>query len=464
MPAASAVTLNTASRQVSDGNSQGTILGVSATDKISFYGATPVTQPSGSSQAAVTRGQAAGMVATFSTTQSPASIATITSAEQALTVQSGTGGAFLLATGDVIVINKPTAQAGIGIGNLRFSAANSLGITFINPTAAALTPTGSELYSGVILRGIGSLSATLSPAAVLANTTVEQQFTVTGIRAGDLIQVSKPTSQAGIDITGVRAVATNVVGITFSNVTAATVTPTAAQSYTFVSLGGLDATSNNLMAQINIVSTLAAGVATVTTSEIAGLTITGLAATDSITGVSKDTQQAGLGIAGYRVSTANTLAIAWVNPTAATLTPTASHVYQVGILRPNPAAPLLNYTQTLTPTSVAANTTAEQTFTVTGLVALSPVWVNKPSAQPGLGIVGCRVSAASTLAITYMNTSGAAIVPAAEAYVIGNFQLPFNSADGVTMLQGVAPSTQGASVLGNSMRAAMVSLGLVAGA
>ena len=46
------------------------------------------------------------------------------------------------------------------------------------------------------------------------------------------------------------------------------------------------------------------------------------------------------------------------------------------------------YTQTLTPASVAANTTAEQTFTVTGLVLSSAAWVNKPSFTTGIGIVG----------------------------------------------------------------------------
>lgn len=39
-------------RQVSDGNSDGSSLGQSATDKISFYGATPVTQRTNTVQAA----------------------------------------------------------------------------------------------------------------------------------------------------------------------------------------------------------------------------------------------------------------------------------------------------------------------------------------------------------------------------------------------------------------------------
>lgn len=41
-------------RQLSDGNEAGQILGQSATDKIGFFGTTPVVQPSGAAQAALT--------------------------------------------------------------------------------------------------------------------------------------------------------------------------------------------------------------------------------------------------------------------------------------------------------------------------------------------------------------------------------------------------------------------------
>lgn len=67
----------------------------------------------------------------------------------------------------------------------------------------------------------------------------------------------------------------------------------------------------------------------------------------------------------------------------------------------------------LTPASVAANTTAEQTFTVKGLLPTDFVMVCKPTAQAGLGIVGVRVSAADTLAITFSNNTAAPIVPTA---------------------------------------------------
>ncbi len=74
---------------------------------------------------------------------------------------------------------------------------------------------------------------------------------------------------------------------------------------------------------------------------------------------------------------------------------------------------------TLSPASVANATAAEQTFTVQGLQANDLVTVNKPTAQAGLGIVGSRVSAANTLAITFMNATAATITPtASQVYLL----------------------------------------------
>lgn len=76
---------------------------------------------------------------------------------------------------------------------------------------------------------------------------------------------------------------------------------------------------------------------------------------------------------------------------------------------------------TLSPAQVAANTTAEQTFNVPGLRLSSDFIsaVSKPTAQAGLGIVGWRVSANDTLAITFSNNTGAGITPtASEDYLI----------------------------------------------
>lgn len=74
---------------------------------------------------------------------------------------------------------------------------------------------------------------------------------------------------------------------------------------------------------------------------------------------------------------------------------------------------------TLSPAAVSANTTAEQTFTVNGLLPGDMAVVTKPTAQAGLGIVGSRVSAANTLAITFSNNTGGSITPTTnEVYLV----------------------------------------------
>lgn len=74
-------------------------------------------------------------------------------------------------------------------------------------------------------------SLVLSPAAVVANTIVEQTFTLTGVRAGDIIFVNKPSAQSGLGIAGARSTAANTIGINFTNGTGSDITPTAAERY-----------------------------------------------------------------------------------------------------------------------------------------------------------------------------------------------------------------------------------------
>jgi hypothetical protein len=74
---------------------------------------------------------------------------------------------------------------------------------------------------------------------------------------------------------------------------------------------------------------------------------------------------------------------------------------------------------TLSPSAVSANTSAEETFSVNGLLVGDFVQVNKPTAQAGLAIVGQRVSANNTLAITFGNFTASPITPtASQAYTI----------------------------------------------
>lgn len=104
-------------------------------------------------------------------------------------------------------------------------------------------------------------------------------------------------------------------------------------------------------------------------------------------------------------------------------------------LTANPQSPVGNlikigsFPLTLSPTSVANATTAEQTFANTGIGLLTTdlVLVQKPTAQAGLFIGGSRVSASDTLAITFGNVTSATITPtASEVYTVGVFRVQPN--------------------------------------
>lgn len=75
------------------------------------------------------------------------------------------------------------------------------------------------------------VTTTLSPAAVSPNTSAEQTFTVKGLLVGDWVAVNKPTAQAGLSIVGTRVSAADTLAITFGNLTASSITPTASQEY-----------------------------------------------------------------------------------------------------------------------------------------------------------------------------------------------------------------------------------------
>lgn len=462
MPVVTPVTLDSPRvKQLSDGNLVGTVLGVSATDLIGFFGnAAPVPQPSGNAQALITRGLAAGTINYFGSSQTPISVGASATIEFSATVQAGTGIPNSPNTGDLIYVCKPSSQAGLTVGNARVKSQNVVGISLGNVTGTSIVPTASEVYSIIALRGMATIAAVLSPAAVAANTTAEQLFTVTGVRVGELVQVNKPTVQAGLEIVGCRVAANNQIGITFANYTTTAITPTAAESYTVFSLGGLDAVNNEVMLQGNL-NPISLGI-TLTAEQT--FTFATLEFGDTAIGVSKPTAQANLWVAQARISVPGTIGVTFGNIGVVSVTPTQGECYSIALRRMNPRAPVLIYSQALNPVSVAGNTSAEQTFTVTGLLVSSAVWVNKPSAQAGLGIGGVRVSAVNTLAINFVNTTGTTIQPTqGETYIIGNFQDAQPTA-GNSLTKAAVQVNQSQSVLSNAHRAALVNLGLESGA
>lgn len=105
------------------------------------------------------------------------------------------------------------------------------------PAAAVDTfPVANGSGSTVWKKRLFKATAAITPALVAANTTAEQTFAVAGIAVAtdSCIGVSKPAAQAGLGIVGWRVSADNTIAITFSNNTAAGITPTAAETYTFI--------------------------------------------------------------------------------------------------------------------------------------------------------------------------------------------------------------------------------------
>lgn len=99
-----------------------------------------------------------------------------------------------------------------------------------NNGPATTTQTPLSLTVGNVSQ-VYVLGVALTPAAVAANTTAEQTFTVTGLLVGDFVKVNKPTTQAGIGIANARVSAANTLALAFSNNTAGSLTPTAAEVY-----------------------------------------------------------------------------------------------------------------------------------------------------------------------------------------------------------------------------------------
>lgn len=76
---------------------------------------------------------------------SPALIVLNTSAEELFAVPG------VRADDMVLAVQKPTAQAGLGIVGYRVSSEGNIGITFQNSTGSSITPTAAETYSIALL-------------------------------------------------------------------------------------------------------------------------------------------------------------------------------------------------------------------------------------------------------------------------------------------------------------------------
>ena len=80
----------------------------------------------------------------YSQSVTPASVSPATAAEQTFTV---TG----LTTADKVFMNPAATGNATGVCSCRVTASNTIGITFVNPTAGSLTP-GAGTYTFVAIR------------------------------------------------------------------------------------------------------------------------------------------------------------------------------------------------------------------------------------------------------------------------------------------------------------------------
>jgi uncharacterized protein YijF (DUF1287 family) len=103
----------------------------------------------------IPRGNIRAMFA-IQVTFDPAAVATVTTAEQSLTVQG-------LAPGDLVFWQKPSNTAGVGVVNMRVSAANTLQVIFVNPTAGSVNA-ASETWTLLVFRPeVATLPAIVPP-------------------------------------------------------------------------------------------------------------------------------------------------------------------------------------------------------------------------------------------------------------------------------------------------------------
>lgn len=91
-----------------------------------------------------TAGTPVTQIRVYSQSVTPASVSPATAAEQTFTV---TG----LTTADKVFMNPAATGNATGVCSCRVTASNTIGITFVNPTAGALTP-GSGTYTFVAIR------------------------------------------------------------------------------------------------------------------------------------------------------------------------------------------------------------------------------------------------------------------------------------------------------------------------
>jgi hypothetical protein len=245
--------------------------------------------------------------------------------------------------GMIAHVNKPSATAGLGIGNVRVVGPYQIGVEYINDTVSTITPP-TEVYRFLVTNELPAVNNILQYVwtaatpimgllGALTGTTLEMPVTISGILANDLIAggASKPSAQTGISPGSVRIAAASLIQVQLIGTGCATIT---AGEYWNIPVWRQQpaAPSNLLYPYLSFTSQAAAS----TTTEIS-VSVVGVPA-NSMVYVNKPSMTSGLALTNSRVTGLNSVALQFHNTTSAAIT-IPSEVYTVECFNtPVPAA------------------------------------------------------------------------------------------------------------------------------
>ena len=187
-------------RVLDDANSDGVVLGQSIAAKVGLYGGPAIPQRSVPMQANI-QGLGSGMLSTSVLSFTPAAVGANTCVEQLFAISPTTGVFCETSTDFVLCVNKPTANAGVGIIGTRISATNQVAMNFNNVSTASIQPTQPENYQTVIAHGVPIITQNWKPTAVASMTTSEQIVSVMGSGAAGTAIINSAGQVVGVNIT-----------------------------------------------------------------------------------------------------------------------------------------------------------------------------------------------------------------------------------------------------------------------
>ena len=395
-------------KQLSDGNAEGTILGQSPSDRISRYGNIPITQRLNPTQQNVQAYNIGALMAYQANDGAAANANTMTTNIANITV------AGLLTTDFILGVSKPTAQAGMGICNFRAQAANTMELTYCNPTAANVATTANETLAVTALRGLNVINTNISLPALTANGSAEYIATIQGANAtgtaytnanGQVYQIVPVTQGAGY-YTPPQVIFPGAPVTTRVQVGTAAGLP-AANNTSNVEPPFQGACATAIVANGGVVgyqmTSMGSGYAPNTTFPITvagGNNLTpGLAVAINKTSAAN----AGLGIGNVRVAGPYQIGITYFNDTAANLSPPANDTYQICAFNTFPVVnEAIQVVATLANlTAAAANTSNQTAVTATGILATDGFLSASPTALQSPLTFGGGYCAANTINFQY---------------------------------------------------------------